>query len=330
MTSELPADWGSKKASYPLLRFNLCPLLTGRLASSRLFYTLQPGRRLLLVVESISDQPVCVPAGHPVGFVTKASVAEVLEAKRIHTEEQKYKAELNKKRKRDKNEQAEREEYIESEGENTVSTVSLKRTRMGEGDEHQLESITRTTEAMMMVPKLAVAGAGKNGKSKRRKRRSKKMRDKERWLESRCKKLLASSEAGGSSSNSSSSHSGSSSRRSSINSCQSVLEDTAAADVPALVPKTVVALANNERLIIDTNASFMTTTKTPVPRIHFGTGAGHGGTGTGGILCLDVETVSDGAFSQFSQLGAVLSIGGQTSTFGAQVERLDQGWVVHT
>jgi hypothetical protein len=38
-----------------------------------------------------------------------------------------------------------------------------------------------------------------------------------------------------------------------------------------------------------------------------------------GIVCLDVEVVSDGAFSQFSQIGAVLSMGGQCSSFGAQV-----------
>jgi hypothetical protein len=37
------------------------------------------------------------------------------------------------------------------------------------------------------------------------------------------------------------------------------------------------------------------------------------------ILCLDVEVVSDGAYSQFSQLGAVLSTGGRISTFEAKV-----------
>jgi hypothetical protein len=37
------------------------------------------------------------------------------------------------------------------------------------------------------------------------------------------------------------------------------------------------------------------------------------------ILCLDVEVVSDGTYSQFSQLGAVLSAGGRISTFEAKV-----------
>jgi hypothetical protein len=41
------------------------------------------------------------------------------------------------------------------------------------------------------------------------------------------------------------------------------------------------------------------------------------------ILCLDVEVVSDGTYWQFSQLGAVLSKGGQISTFGAQVRNRD-------
>jgi hypothetical protein len=41
------------------------------------------------------------------------------------------------------------------------------------------------------------------------------------------------------------------------------------------------------------------------------------------ILCLDVEVVSDGTYWQLSQLGAVLSRGGQTSTFGAQVRNRD-------
>jgi hypothetical protein len=39
----------------------------------------------------------------------------------------------------------------------------------------------------------------------------------------------------------------------------------------------------------------------------------------GGIVCLDVEVVSDGAYSQFSQIGAVLSIRGRIFSFRAQV-----------
>jgi hypothetical protein len=42
----------------------------------------------------------------------------------------------------------------------------------------------------------------------------------------------------------------------------------------------------------------------------------------GAILCLDVEVVSDGTYSQFSQIGAVLSTGGQTLDFEAKVGRL--------
>jgi hypothetical protein len=39
----------------------------------------------------------------------------------------------------------------------------------------------------------------------------------------------------------------------------------------------------------------------------------------GAILCLDMEVVNDGAYSQFTQLGAVLSVKGQISTFEAKV-----------
>ena len=47
----------------------------------------------------------------------------------------------------------------------------------------------------------------------------------------------------------------------------------------------------------------------------------------GGILCLDVETITDGAYSQFTQIGAVLSMrGGRTSTFGAQVGSILDEW----
>ena len=46
----------------------------------------------------------------------------------------------------------------------------------------------------------------------------------------------------------------------------------------------------------------------------------------GGILCLDVETMSDGAYSQFTKIGAVLSVRGRTSTFGAQVGSILDEW----
>jgi hypothetical protein len=42
-------------------------------------------------------------------------------------------------------------------------------------------------------------------------------------------------------------------------------------------------------------------------------------TARGGIVCLDVEVVTDGSYSQFSQIGAVLSIRGRCFSFGAQV-----------
>ena len=79
--NRLPADWGPRMR-YPLLRFTISPLFEGQLVSVLQFYTLQTDRRLCLVLENIAGDgqaEVTVPAGSPVGFVTQAGVAEVLE-----------------------------------------------------------------------------------------------------------------------------------------------------------------------------------------------------------------------------------------------------------
>jgi hypothetical protein len=88
-----------------------------------------------------------------------------------------------------------------------------------------------------------------------------------------------------------------------------VSDESVEASGAAPSPKSaVVALANNEHLVIDTNASFWTAKK-----------VASNSSCDGAILCLDVEVVSDGTYSQFSQIGAVLSTGGETSYFEAKV-----------
>jgi hypothetical protein len=76
--------------------------------------------------------------------------------------------------------------------------------------------------------------------------------------------------------------------------------------------RALVALANDELIVIDPHASFMTLlAKKEVQGLSRLNGKA--------ILCLDVEVVSDGVYSQFTQLGAVLSVEGQISTFEAKV-----------
>jgi hypothetical protein len=87
---------------------------------------------------------------------------------------------------------------------------------------------------------------------------------------------------------------------------------SALASLPVAVPKpALVALADNERLIFDTNASFVKSAD--ANRMISNSSSG------GAILCLDVEVVSDGIYSQFSQIGAVLYTEGQASYFEAKV-----------
>jgi hypothetical protein len=77
--------------------------------------------------------------------------------------------------------------------------------------------------------------------------------------------------------------------------------------------RAVVALANDELIVVDTNASFMTLLAAreagTLSRQQIGKA----------ILCLDVEVVSDGVYCQFSQIGCVLSVEGRISTFEAKV-----------
>ena len=98
--NRLPADWGPRMR-YPLLRFTISPLFEGQLVSVLQFYTLQTDRRLCLVLENIAGDgqaEVTVPAGSPVGFVTQAGVAEVLEDETAKAEKwQQYKMVVNNK-----------------------------------------------------------------------------------------------------------------------------------------------------------------------------------------------------------------------------------------
>jgi hypothetical protein len=77
--------------------------------------------------------------------------------------------------------------------------------------------------------------------------------------------------------------------------------------------RTVIAVANDELVVIDANASFMTLLAAYEGQILSRQKNGKA------ILCLDVEVVSDGVYSQFSQIGCVLSVEGEISTFEAKV-----------
>ncbi len=72
-----------------------------------------------------------------------------------------------------------------------------------------------------------------------------------------------------------------------------------------------------EKLIINTSGSFLrpATSKGDASKAFC----------RGGILCLDVETISDGAYTQFTQIGAVLSRKGEVFNYYAEVgEKFEQ------
>jgi hypothetical protein len=98
--------------------------------------------------------------------------------------------------------------------------------------------------------------------------------------------------------------------------CDEGVQNLEVAAASSSKPAEVVELANNERLAIDTGASFITPTPDASRMINSSSSSCGGG---GAILCLDVEVLSDGTYSQFSQLGAVLLAEGRTSYFEAKV-----------
>jgi hypothetical protein len=74
----------------------------------------------------------------------------------------------------------------------------------------------------------------------------------------------------------------------------------------------------DDQLVMDTKTSFMPDARKMTSS----------NSSCGAILCLDVEVASDGTYSQFSQIGAVLSAGGQTSYFEAKVGKGQNGEVL--
>ena len=344
-TMDLPADWRPNKR-FPLLRFDISPLYAARLASVRPLYTLQPKQRLLLVLENIAGEPVTVPPDSPVGFVRKASVAEVMQAeeeKRQHEEDRADQQAVitegpeeqanRKKRKRDEEDAGASDDSIEilsvdadadqlertscnRESNRTTNTTgdkelgtknkkqnskkrkrdeevagasddSINSLRIEEGEADQLErtSCSRESNGTTIRDKKLRA---KNKKQNKKKSSRRQMSEK-----------AAQAKAKHSSSN--------------VSCSPDPPGETVAAVAP---PAKSVALANDERLVIDTNASFMTSASS-LPGITVA--AVNARERDSRIVCLAVETASDGAYSQFTQLGAVLSVGGKTSTFGAQV-----------
>jgi hypothetical protein len=87
---------------------------------------------------------------------------------------------------------------------------------------------------------------------------------------------------------------------------------------PAVVVAQAAVVANNDQLVMDTKTSFMPDARKMTSS----------NSSCGAILCLDVEVASDGTYSQFSQIGAVLSAGGQTSYFEAKVGKGQNGEVL--
>jgi hypothetical protein len=346
---------------HPLLRFTISPLLASRLASVRQFYTLQANQRLLLVLQNVADdgRPVSVPAGCRVGYVTAASFEELTSGgqhnKKSVFAEKEEEASIQPREKNSlkrKREEEEEGEYIESDddsnnGDNSV--VSSGKQMRSDGEKPERSGGTPAGEprdgpetAPAPGTDTTVVDTNSNRNKKKRKRDT--LRGNNSSQSSVIRTASVASVGSGISS--------------SINTpTQSELEegaeDSAVVSVQSPPKRSVVALANNEKMVIDTNASFMSTgipggmptvslasieTMVIEPSDSFMTAASvvlpsrkeaaamsdsrtaaAAPRTSGGILCLDVETVSDGVYSQFSQIGAVLSLRGRTSAFGAQV-----------
>jgi hypothetical protein len=364
---ELADAW--QRDQYPLLRFSLCPLLAGRLTSVRTFYTLQPAQRLLLVLEYSDPEgrPLTLLPSSPVGFVTRATVAGVMEENGKLMKRNATSINQNAKRMRTEEEVVDAAEggllAARKRGRLRITDPNVKRKkRAGNGDDNDRE-IGERRETMMNpdgggASNQTTSRVPKNvGSPLRKKKKAEEMRGSPggHRLESECITSNGGSSNGSSSAaaiparkagentgadsvggnismdtlintpNDSSNvsngvrssirnaDSGSVAASSSDLTCTTARTEYPGEDIsmPAAFAKhcktTAAPKSSLDSLVIDKSASFMMQLPKGFCR---------------GIVCLDVETVSDGLYTQFSQIGAVLSVRGQTFPFHAQVIEL--------
>jgi hypothetical protein len=303
-------------------------------ASVHTYYTLQSKQKLLLVLKNIAadGEAVSIPANCPYGFVTRASREEVLGMYQMgnaaHSFQKTNSFEMKEEKKRKiKGEDIGEGEYIE---ENDSNQTSMKKMRLGgeEGIEkrasgaEEVGTVTRagTASSVQTIHKISPTRKMTRRQKKRERKKTRILAMKIKYGLFRNRPFIQSGEgvqgsmdataaslpAAASMLAASASHPATSSKSS------ATLKPSAVASLPVAVPKpALVALANNERLVIDTNASIVTSAD--ANRMISNSSSG------GVILCLEVEVVSDGTYSQFSQIGAVLYTEGHASYFEAKV-----------
>jgi hypothetical protein len=310
---DLPPDWPEK--TFPLLRFSLSPLLAGRLRSTHTFYTLQTGSRLLLVLENTSGQTVSVLPDSPVGFVTRATTKEVLEARERQalspTKENSVKA--TKGTREELMLEGDQVDVGDGEGGRTTSKRRNSReTQVAESPTESMNSTKRQRRQGTFNPKdPRLNGAARKGASP--------------------EIHVISSSSGEEEGDPSAAVAGLDSSRGEA--VPAVGTSSGASTVPSTSTGTidmnslVKSLQKNdsffgrlvpapEKLIINTSGSFMRPAAAKDASKAFC---------RGGILCLDVETISDGAYTQFTQIGAVLSRRGEVFNYYAEVgEKFEQ------
>ena len=318
--AKLSGQFATSLLHHPLLRFTMNPLLSDRLASVHQFYTLQANQRLLLVLKNKRGQAVYLPAGVPIGQVAMASMAEVKEAYQL--EEQRRQP--NSKEASPTELQYNQAEAVVAPWTSSIDThvpswtrhdtpkgrkkynkwlqsLRKKAAQMG-ADRLQSQPVTlrelttTAAAAVLSTEPKSVVTVDNNG------RLVIVTTDEPVVIDSDDEQLVVNN---------------TSDEQLVINT--SINDEKLGISTDAFCMKTTVplpALATPPG-VGAASGTYMTTT-VPLPDQAALPGAG-AASGTA-ILCLDVETITDGAHSQFTQIGAVLSMGGgQTFTFSAQV-----------
>jgi len=364
------------------------PALVNKLRSAHPFYTLQYNNRLLLVLETVAGEPVEVLPGYPVGYVSRATTAEVMEeaaaeerradmSKRRREEEVDKMAEAQGERGSNKRRKSKEEKDTPTELESrkkichSSSHSSTQSEAAENGVSHEISGTLRASVASSTVPSAAAAGP----------------------LPSTSQAVLCVSGPVACTSHSipavqSTSHSVSSVSITSRDALTVPRTSHSVAAVAGLVPSTshaVPAVLNTSHAVpavsitshaipaVASNSHAIPAISGPVPSsshavpavpcsspavptvpspsctdamevdtlakkiqrqdpdvrvlasaadklmntTEAGAGAPHAS--CRGIVCLDVETISDGEYTQFTQIGAVLSLKGEVFDFYAQV-----------
>jgi hypothetical protein len=309
---DLPPDWPEK--TFPLLRFSLSPLLAGRLRSTHTFYTLQTGSRLLLVLENSSGQTISVLPDSPVGFVTRATTTEVMEAReRLAVSPTKENSVTSTKETREEL-LLEGDQVDVGDGQGGRGTSSSsKRRKSGESQvaEPPTESMNSTKRQRRQGtfnpkdPRLN-GNAARKGASPEIHVISSSSGEEEGDPSAAVAGLDSSTPeavpAASTTSDASTVPSSSSTGTIDMNSLVKSLQKNDSF-FGRLVPA-------HEKMINTSGGSFMRPAAAKDASKAFC---------RGGILCLDVETISDGAYTQFTQIGAVLYRRGEVFNYYAEV-----------